>query len=57
MNNQKSEAIVKIENLSTYYAERKILDGIDLSIRSGEIMAIMGGSGAGKSTLLRHMRD
>ena len=55
MNNQKSEAIVKIENLSTYYAERKILDGIDLSIRSGEIMAIMGGSGAGKSTLLRHM--
>ena len=55
MNKQQAESIVKIENLSAYYAERKILDGINLDIRRGEIMAIMGGSGAGKSTLLRHM--
>ena len=55
MNKQQTEGIVKIENLSAYYAERKILDGINLEIRNGEIMAIMGGSGAGKSTLLRHM--
>ncbi|NOR79596.1 MAG: ATP-binding cassette domain-containing protein, partial [Methyloprofundus sp.] len=55
MNTQQPEAMVKIENLSAYYAERKVLDNISLNIRSGEIMAIMGGSGAGKSTLLRHM--
>jgi phospholipid/cholesterol/gamma-HCH transport system ATP-binding protein len=55
MNKQQAEGIVKIENLSAYYAERKILDGINLDINRGEIMAIMGGSGAGKSTLLRHM--
>lgn len=55
MNTQQSDTIVKIEGLSAYYADRKILDNINLNISSGEIMAIMGGSGAGKSTLLRHM--
>ena len=55
MNKQPEETIVKIENLSAYYADRKILDDINLSINRGEIMAIMRRSGAGKSTLLRLM--
>lgn len=55
MNKQQEEAIVKIENLSVYYAERKILNDINLTVNRGEILAIMGGSGAGKSTLLRLM--
>jgi len=53
MNN--TEAILKIENLETYYDQRKILDGINLEIFSGETMTILGRSGCGKSTLLRHM--
>lgn len=53
MNNR--EAILKIEDLETHYDQRKILDGINLEIFSGETMTILGRSGCGKSTLLRHM--
>jgi subfamily B ATP-binding cassette protein MsbA len=34
------------------YEERKVLQGIDLEIRTGEIVALVGPSGAGKSTLV-----
>ena len=47
--------IIKISALTTHYGQTKILDNIDLTVNSGEIMVIMGGSGSGKSTLLRHM--
>lgn len=46
---------IEVENLVTHYGARKILDGINLNIRYGEILIIMGGSGSGKSTLLRHL--
>ncbi|MDH5426054.1 MAG: ATP-binding cassette domain-containing protein [Gammaproteobacteria bacterium] len=47
--------IIKICALTTHYGSSKVLNAIDLSVRSGEIMVIMGGSGSGKSTLLRHI--
>jgi phospholipid/cholesterol/gamma-HCH transport system ATP-binding protein len=34
---------------------RTVLSGINLDVRAGETMVVMGGSGCGKSTLLRHM--
>ncbi|RMI13021.1 MAG: ABC transporter ATP-binding protein [Calditrichaeota bacterium] len=37
------------------YGNRVVLDGINLDIYPGEILAILGRSGCGKSTLLRHM--
>jgi phospholipid/cholesterol/gamma-HCH transport system ATP-binding protein len=49
------EAVIGVEKLVTHYGEREILHGIDLEVRRGEIMVIMGGSGSGKSTLLRHL--
>lgn len=44
--------VVEIRKLVTHYGTRTILHGIDLDVREGEIMVIMGGSGSGKSTLL-----
>jgi phospholipid/cholesterol/gamma-HCH transport system ATP-binding protein len=47
--------VIEVENLVTYYGDRRILDGINLRVERGEIMVVMGGSGSGKSTLLRHL--
>lgn len=46
---------IEVHQLVTHYGERMILKGIDMDVRPGEIMVIMGGSGSGKSTLLRHL--
>jgi len=51
----KESPIIKIENLVTYYGQRKVLDGINLEVMPGETMTILGRSGCGKSTLLRHL--
>lgn len=46
---------IEVRDLVTHYGSRKILDQVNLDVRTGEIMIIMGGSGSGKSTLLRHL--
>ena len=43
--------MLEIKNLHARVGEKEILKGIDLTIRDGEIHAIMGTNGAGKSTL------
>ncbi len=47
--------VVEARDLVTHYGDREILHSIDMDVRQGEIMVIMGGSGSGKSTLLRHL--
>jgi phospholipid/cholesterol/gamma-HCH transport system ATP-binding protein len=44
--------MIEVHDLVTHYGTRKILHGINLEVREGEVMVIMGGSGSGKSTLL-----
>lgn len=48
-------AIVEIQDLVKRFGSTTVLDGINLTIKEGETMVIMGGSGSGKSTLLRTM--
>jgi len=50
-----SENIIEVENLITHYGERVILNGINLTVGTGEIRVIMGGSGSGKTTLMRNL--
>lgn len=45
--------LVDIRGVSFAYDQRVILNGIDMTIPRGKLVAIMGGSGSGKTTLLR----
>jgi phospholipid/cholesterol/gamma-HCH transport system ATP-binding protein len=45
--------LVECRDVSVGYDEKPVLEHIDFSIHSGEIVALLGGSGCGKSTLLR----
>ena len=49
---ESNETLLKLENISFSYDEkRKILKNIDLTIKKGEMISIVGSNGAGKSTL------
>ncbi|OFX12904.1 MAG: ABC transporter ATP-binding protein [Alphaproteobacteria bacterium RIFOXYD12_FULL_60_8] len=50
-----SKPAIEVIDLVTHYGNRRILNHINLTINTGEIMVIMGGSGSGKSTLLNHL--
>ena len=50
-----TETLIKIENLHKNFGKNEVLKGIDLEIKKGEVVVIIGPSGSGKSTLLRSM--
>ena len=45
--------MLEVQKLKKSFGGRQILDGVDLTVKDGEILCIVGPSGAGKTTLLR----
>ena len=48
-----SESIISIQKLSKKFGDHEVLRQIDIEIKKGEVICIVGSSGSGKSTLLR----
>ncbi|HLJ72354.1 MAG TPA: ABC transporter ATP-binding protein [Roseiarcus sp.] len=48
-----SDALLNIENLSVFYGEFRALFGVDIAVKAGEIVSMIGANGAGKSSLLK----
>jgi phospholipid/cholesterol/gamma-HCH transport system ATP-binding protein len=50
---ERDEPIIRIRGLKNAFGESIVHDGLDLDVRRGEILGVVGGSGTGKSVLMR----
>ncbi|MGC8050080.1 ATP-binding cassette domain-containing protein, partial [Salmonella enterica] len=50
---QAVEAIIDVRGLRNQFGPQVVHDQLDLQVRRGEILGVVGGSGTGKSVLLR----
>jgi ABC-type transporter Mla maintaining outer membrane lipid asymmetry ATPase subunit MlaF len=48
-----SDAIIRVRDISVQFGSTKVLDGLNLDVKRGEILGFVGPSGAGKSVLTR----
>ncbi len=48
-----SAPVISVDNLRKTFGKNQVLKGVNLSVKNGEVLVIIGPSGSGKSTLLR----
>ena len=48
-----AESVISLQGLELAFGEKKVLQGVDLEVKKGETMAVIGPSGTGKSTILK----
>jgi branched-chain amino acid transport system ATP-binding protein len=48
-----SAALLSLQEVTTYYAQMRILEGISLRVDEGELVCLLGGNASGKSTTLK----
>ena len=48
-----SDVVLSVKGLSSGYGQVHVLHGVDLEVRKGELVTLIGSNGAGKSTLLK----
>ena len=48
-----SEASIRVRGLRKAFGPKQVLDGVDLDVRPGTLMVVIGGSGTGKSVLIK----
>jgi ABC-type multidrug transport system ATPase subunit len=49
----RSQSILQLRQLTVRFGTKTVLDNIDVDIKSGEFVGVIGQNGAGKTTLLR----
>ncbi|MBN8810286.1 MULTISPECIES: ABC transporter ATP-binding protein [Sphingomonas] len=49
----RDDIVIRVRNLKTGFGDQIVHDGLDLDVRRGEILGVVGGSGTGKSVLMR----
>jgi phospholipid/cholesterol/gamma-HCH transport system ATP-binding protein len=51
----KGEIFLEMRGIKKSFGDQVVLRGVDLDIRRGEVLVLLGGSGGGKSVLMKHM--
>ena len=46
-------ALLRLDDVTTYYGQMRILEGISLQVRGGELVCLLGGNASGKSTTMK----
>ncbi|MBQ5499320.1 MAG: ATP-binding cassette domain-containing protein, partial [Treponema sp.] len=47
------DVMLQIKGLSKSFGKNKVLDGINLTVKRGSVLGLMGENGAGKSTMMK----